>query len=419
LTVSVQSKEGLSLDEIRAFLKGSGEINFEGENREEIYRWVNETLRHHRYEELGRTSRGVMRRYIEKMTGMSRAQTTRFITQYLGGEEIKPRQYRRRRFPIRYTRADVQLLAQVDEANSTLSGPATQKILQRAWYDFGDQQYQRLATLSVAHLYRLRKSPVYRKQYLVYQPTRPVQIAIGERRAPQPEGRAGFLRVDTVHQGDLDGVKGIYYINAVDEVTQWQVIGATPLISEGTLLPVLEQMLRQFPFKIRGFHSDNGSEYINYSMAGLLKRLLIEQTKSRPRHCNDNALAETKNGAVVRKHMGYQHIAALHAPAIGKFLDDHLNPYLNFHRPCAVAETVITNKGRIKKKYPWFATPWQILRQLPDLARQLKTDVTIAGLDQQARSTTDMQAAQQMQRAKCQLLAAIHGDRRASKGPWK
>jgi len=157
----------------------------------------------------------------------------RLITQYLSGEEVKPKQYRRQRFPVRYTRADVQLLAQVDEAHSTLSGPATQHLLQRAWYDFGDQQYQRLATLSVAQLYRLRKSPVYRKTYLVYQPTRPVQIAIGERRAPQPEGRAGFLRVDTVHQGDLDGVKGVYYINAVDVVTQWQVIGVTPVISEG------------------------------------------------------------------------------------------------------------------------------------------------------------------------------------------
>ena len=409
----MQSKQSLSLDEIRAFLKGSGEIDFEGQNREEVYGWVNETLRHQHYEKLGRTGRGLMRRYIEKMTGLSRAQVTRLITQYLSGEEVKPRQYRRRRFPVRYTRADVQLLAQVDEAHSTLSGPATQQILQRAWYDFGDQQYQRLATLSVAQLYRLRRSSVYRKTYMVYQPTRPVQIAIGERRAPQPEGRAGFLRVDTVHQGDLDGVKGVYYINAVDEVTQWQVIGVTPVISEGALQPLLGQMLRQFPFKIRGFHSDNGSEYINYSLAGLLKKLLIEQTKSRPRHCNDNALAETKNGWVVRKHMGYQHIAACHAPVIGKVLDDHLNPYLNFHRPCAVPEPVITDKGKVKKKYPGFATPWQILRRLPDLARQLKMDVTVAELDVQSRAKTDMQAAQQMQQAKHKLLAAIRGDRRA------
>jgi transposase InsO family protein len=319
---------------------------------------------------------------------------------------VKPRQYRRCRFPVLYTRTDAQLLAQVDEANDGLSGQATQKLLQRACYEFGDMGYQRLARLSVAHLYRLRKSPAYRKERLIYQPTRPVQVPIGERRAPRPQGRAGFLRVDTVHQGDRDGVKGVYYINAVDEVTQWQVIGAVPQISEGALLPVLEQMLRQLPFHIRGFHSDNGSEYINYSLSDLLKRLLIDQTKSRPRHCNDNALAEAKNGAVVRKHMGYGHIAASQAPAIGKFMDEHLNPYLNFHRPCAVPEQVIVNeKGKVKTKYRWFATPWEILRQLPDLARQLKTDVTIADLEQQARAKTDMQAAQQMTQAKNKLYS--------------
>jgi len=206
----------------------------------------------------------------------------------------------------------------------------------------------------------------------------------------------------------------VYYINAVDEVTQWQVIGAVPQISERALLPVLEQMRRQFPFHIRGFHSDNGSEYINDSLSDLLKRLLIDQTKSRPRHCNGNALAEAKNGAVVRKHMGYGYIAASHAPLIGKFMDEHFNPYLNFHRPCAVPEQVIVNeKGKVKTKYRWFATPWEILRQLPDLARQLKADVTIADLEQQARVKTDMQAAQQMKQAKNNLLAAVRWDQRA------
>jgi transposase InsO family protein len=109
--------------------------------------------------------------------------------------------------------------------------------------------------------------------------------------------------MDTVHQGDLDGVKGVYYINAVDEVTQWEIVGAVAHISEAWLRPLLEAMLEQFPFPIRGFHSDNGSEFINHTIAGLLNKLLIEQTKSRPRHSNDNGLAETKNGAIIRKHM--------------------------------------------------------------------------------------------------------------------
>jgi hypothetical protein len=184
---------------------------------------------------------------------------------------------------------------------------------------------------------------------VVYQPTRPTTVAIGERRAPQPEGRPGYLRVDTVHQGDLEGVKGVYHINAVDEVTQWQVVGATAYISEAWLIPVLEAMLTQFPFRIRAFHSDNGSEFINHTVAGLLNKLLIEQTKSRPRHSNDNGLAESKNGAVIRKHMGYGHIAAPHAQAIETFYEEHFNPYLNFHRPCGVAEHVVNAKGKEKR----------------------------------------------------------------------
>ena len=90
-------------------------------------------------------------------------------------------------------------------------------------------------------------------------------MSIGERRRPEPNGQPGYLRVDTVHQGDLDGVKGVYHINAVDEVTQWQVVGATAQISEAWLKPALEAMLAQFPFRIFGFHSDNGSEFINYT----------------------------------------------------------------------------------------------------------------------------------------------------------
>jgi hypothetical protein len=409
----VQTKQAISLEEIRAFLVASDEIHFAGQHRKEVYGWVNGILREQNYSEMVRTGRGLVRRYIEKMTGLSRAQMTRLITQYCGGEEVKPKLYRRRRFPTIYTRADTELLAVVDEAHETLSGPATQKILQREFYDFGDQRYEQLARISVAHLYRLRKTAAYRKRRIVYQPTRPVQVSIGERRVPRPQGRSGYLRVDTVHQGDLDGVKGVYHINAVDEVTQWQVMGAAAQISEAFLEPVLEAILKQFPFRIRGFHSDNGSEFINYAVGKMLNKLLIEQTKSRPRRCNDNALAESKNGAVVRKHMGYGHIAAPHAAAIQEFYQQHFNPYLNFHRPCGVPESLADHKGKVKKKYRWYATPWEILRQLPDLARQLKQDVTLEDLDQRARAQTDTEAAMAMQEAKRKLFAGFQGRRTA------
>jgi transposase InsO family protein len=283
----------------------------------------------------------------------------------------------------------------------------------RAFYDFREERYARLAQLSVAHLYRLRQSRTYRYRRIDYHPTRPTAVAIGERRAPRPEGRPGYLRVDTVHPGAPDGIKGVYHSNAVDEVTQWEVVGAAAQISEAWLQPVLEAMLAQFPFRIRSFHSDNGSEFINYTVAKLLNKLLVEQTKSRPRHSNDNGLAESKNGAVGRQHMGYGYIAAPHAEAIAAFYQRHFNPYLNFHRPCGVPERLVNRKGKEKRIYRWYATPWEILRQLPDIARCRKPDLTIQDLERQARAKTDTEAAVEMQQAKRKLFASFQSRRSA------
>jgi transposase InsO family protein len=403
----VEAGDELSLEEIRAFLKASEPVQFQAKNREERYRWVNQVLRSQGYEELKRKDRGVVRRYLEKLTGLSRAQITRLVGQYLAGGEVKPKAYQRHRFRQRYTREDVMLLAEMDNLHQRLSGPATVKLLYRAYYDFGDRRYQRLADLSVAQLYRLRQTARYRQCRLTYQPTRPTAVAIAERRRPEPGGRPGYIRVDTVHQGDLEKVKGVYHINAVDEVTQWQVVGAAENLTEAHLIPVLDAMLAQFPFRIRGFHSDNGSEYINHRLAKHLNKLLIEQTKSRPRHSNDNGLVEAKNGAVIRKHMGYTHIATSHAEPIGVFFRAHLNPYLNFHRPCGVPERRVNRKGKEKRVYRWYATPWEILRQLPDLARHLKEGVTTETLEAQANRQSDHQAAETMQKAKERLFAQI------------
>jgi transposase InsO family protein len=295
-------KNSMSLEQIRSFLEASEEIKFAGRNRKEIYGWVGQTLVGQQYHLLGKEEKGLLRSYLGKMTGLSRAQVTRLIGQYRDKGIIEENRYNRRRFRSVYTRADIVLLAEVDEAHETLSGPATQKILYREYHEYGNAEFERLCRISAPHIYNLRKSGTYRKRRVVYQATKPVSVSIGERRKPDPQGRPGFLRVDTVHQGDRDGVKGVYHINAVDEVTQWQIVGATEQISEAWLLPILEEMIEQFPFLILNFHSDNGSEFINHVVAELLNKLLAEQTKSRPRHSNDNGLAESKNGAVVRKH---------------------------------------------------------------------------------------------------------------------
>lgn len=198
----MQAGERLSLEQIQVFLEASDGLGFQGRDRAEVYGWVNETLRRQCFQDLSKIARGLVRRYLEKMTGLSRAQTTRLITMYTRGDEVKLKPYRRHRFAERYTREDVALLASVDTVHETLSGPATQKLLQRAYHEFAEAKYERLAEISVAQLYRLRGSARYRQRRIVYRTTRPTPVNIGERRRPEPNSQPGYLRVDTVHQGD-------------------------------------------------------------------------------------------------------------------------------------------------------------------------------------------------------------------------
>ena len=397
----------LNLDQIRVFLVGAGPVEFAAQNRAEVYGWVEGTLVRHEYAGLGKSDKGLVRRYLEKMTDLSRAQVTRLITAYAATGRVKVTEYERHRFVARYTQADVALLAYVDKAHGNLSGPATRRILERECEVYGIAAYERLARISSAQIYRLRATAAYRRRNATYEPTRPTVIAIGERRRPEPNGRPGFLRIDTVHQGDLDGLKGVYHINAVDEVTQWEVMAATPKISELWLIPVLEAMIEQFPFRIRGFHSDNGSEYINRDVARLLGKLLIEQTKSRSRHSNDNGLVEAKNGAVIRKHLGFGYIDAQHAEAITHFYSQHLNPYVNFHRPCAVPEQRHLGNGKIERIYRRWATPHELLQSVPDFVAYLRPGLSADELQTRAAAQSDTEAALAMQQAKRELFRRI------------
>lgn len=275
-----------TVEQVRQVLAGTAALEFRAAQDDEgRYAWIEAVLRRLGYKQLGRADKGVVLAYLQRLSGYSRAQVTRLVSRWMAGQALVKR-YRApaHAFARRYTSADVALLAEVDRSLGTLSGPATVCVLRRQRDVFGDARFARLGSLSVAHLYNLRASAGYRQQRVVQSKTRGNKAAsIGVRKAPAPEGRAGFIRIDSVHQGDLDGIKGIYHINAVDCVTQWQVVASVQTISEAHLLPVIAQMLEQFPFAILGFHADNGSEYVNHAVARLLEKLRIEFTRSRPR----------------------------------------------------------------------------------------------------------------------------------------
>jgi hypothetical protein len=185
------------------------------------------------------------------------------------------------------------------------------------------------------------------------------------------------------------------------------VIAATPVISEKYLLPTLETMLRQFPFQIKGFHSDNGSEYINRHVETLLEKLLIEQTKSRARHSGDNGLVETKNAAIVRKHIGFGHIAPASADRVNQFHRDFLNPYVNFHRPSAQPEIEIDARGRKRRLYKQGLTPLEKLLSLDKPEQYLRRGRTLDALKRAAGALSDTNAALRLQRARDAMFAYL------------
>jgi transposase InsO family protein len=405
--IIVLGSEKLSLVEMEAFLSASERVVFAGEGRAEMYRWAERLLCYQEYLTQKRRAKGLIRAYLERMSGLSRAQCTRLIGQYRKTGRIAADRSPCHRFPRRYTADDVVLLARVDQAHERLSGPATRAILKREFEVYGKGEFGRLSTISNGHLYNLRSSPGYRQRVLHYEKTRPARVLIGERRKPAPNGVPGYLRIDTVHQGDGPDGKGLYHINAVDEVTQWEIIGSTPLVSERYLLPVLEAMLRQFPFAIKGFHSDNGSEYINRTVEQLLNKLFIEQTKSRARHSGDNGLVETKNAAIVRKHIGFGHIAPGHAKRVNQFHRDFLNPYVNFHRPSAQPEVEIDKKGRKRRLYKKWLTPLEKLLSLEKPEQYLRQGRTLAALKRAAGALSDTDAALRLQRERDAMFADL------------
>ena len=405
-----------SLAEIKGFLVAVDCLEFKTVSQIERNDWIETVLIYHNYRKCHRTDKGVIRQYILKISGSSRAHINRLIGEFLNKGKIKRLNQltnkKRNCFGRIYTAADIKLLVAADNAHGRLSGPATIKSLQRECEIYGRTEYANLKNISIAHLYRLRTHDHYKRDALTFEKTNPTKVPIGERRRPEPNGQPGYLCVDSVHQGDTDGSKGIYHINIIDAVTQFEFVISVETISEKFMEQVLSDLIKRFPFTVIEIHSDNGSEYINKVVAKLLNGLLIKQTKSRPRHSNDNPLAETKNGAIIRKHIGYSYIAKKHAGLVNTFYQNTFNDYLNYHRPCGFAEITVNAKGKELKKYPPenYLTPYEKFKSLPNAEQYLKPKVTFKDLDRLANATSDIEYAKFMQTEKFKMFKIIQSN---------
>jgi transposase InsO family protein len=404
MNITMNDKHIVNISQIKEFAKVANIFEFKISNRREKYEWINNILNRFKYFRLDKKDKIVVRKYIMNMTGISKAQLGRLVAlkKRIGIMSLSIK--RKHCFPRKYNAIDIALLIKTDNAHNRLSGPATVKILQREYEVFNRKEYANISNISSSHIYNLRNTRQYESCSLTHAKTKSVSVSIGERKKPCPNGIPGYIRVDSVHQGDLERAKGIYHINMVDEVTQFEVSGSVERISEFYLEPMLLNLINQFPYKIINFHSDNGSEYINKVVAKLLNKLNIKQTKSRSRKSNDNALVESKNGAIIRKLMGRNHIPQEFAPAVNDFYKNHLNIYVNYHRPSGFATTYVDKRGKEKKKYDVYMTPYDKFKSIPNFEKYLKAGIRIQDLDRIAYLKSDNDFAEEMQKAREELF---------------
>lgn len=382
------------------------------DDKDTVYAWIERLLIRLRYSKLGKKDKGIVRKYLVRYSGYTQTHIDHLIARWKNTKHKLCRKERtQQQFERVYTPADIQLLADVALAYRHQNGRALREVCRSMFHEYNDLAFERLAKISVSHLYALKKTNVFVSRAGIYTKTKAVAVPIGERKKPFPEGKPGYIRVDSVHQGDLDKEKGVYHVNLVDEVTQWEVVVCVEGISEQFLLPALEEALAAFPFQIINFHSDNGSEYINRKVAAMLERLRVTQTKSRARESGDNGLVEGKNGAVVRKYMGHAHIPKRHAPAIMGFYRTYLNPFVNYHRFCAFPDEEMSAKGKIVKKYRTYLTPCMKLCAIADVEQYLKEEVTVLTLTAEAQKKTHLAAAKATEKARSILFNSFSSPR--------
>jgi len=191
MNITMQNLERLSLDEMKEFVEGNRKVCFSTETREETYGFIEGTLKSQQYRKLNKGQKGIVRRFLVKVTGLSRAQMARLVGRWMKQRRIPLKTVvKRRRFARRYTAADIRLLASVDAAHEDLSGPGVRRILQREFTVFGKPEFRNLADISASHIYNLRDSKTYAGVRVHMTHTQARQVSIGERRKPDPQGAA-------------------------------------------------------------------------------------------------------------------------------------------------------------------------------------------------------------------------------------
>ena len=400
MKITMNDSRLANINQLKQFLKGSQKLDLSLRKAgiDDKYKFINQTADRFKYFQLRRKEKRVVLAYLKKITGYKKAQLYRLLKRTICGK-LERKKYHRINPSRIYTVHDIKLLEKTDELHLRLSEKATREIFRREHEIFDNREYQTIAKVSHSHITNLRHSSIYRNSWVNH--TKARQVPIGITMKPENYGKPGSIRVDTVHQRD------IYHINSVDEITQWEIVVCVPQICEDCMKPALLHLLSQYPFIIFNFHSDRGGETINYIIADMLQKLLIKQTKNRARRSNDNALAETKNGSIIRKNMGWEHINQSFCNDINYYYKNYFNPYLNYHRPCGFPTSIVDKKGKEEKIYDVYQVPYERLKSILEAKKFLKPKTNYKKLDKIAYSMSDNQFAEILRKEEKKLFEKI------------
>ena len=381
-----------NVDQLRALLDDDPPADRDIRTRADAYRFVEQTVRQFDYVRLGRSDKGVLRRFLGRATGLSRAQITRLLNQHRAtGRLTDRRQVPRRPFPRRYADADIELLAEIDALHGSLSGPTARKLCARACHLFGDRRFERLAGISNGHLYNLRRSAVYRRfRGALPGRTCPVPPTPRDGREAGLFGLPGHLRVVAAPRGDLLGLGGLC-VNLVDEVTHFQLVASVERLDAACLAPVLEALPRTLPFAPRDFHAGNGGDRVDRDVAALLRAL---QAVGRPGSGADLGSGNDGRCFPDRREQ------------VDAFTRQVLSPYLNYHRLRCFPTERVDPTGRLRKHCgdADIMTPYERLKSLPGAADCLTPGTTLARLDAVAAAMSDNEAARAVNEAHARLM---------------
>jgi len=400
MNITMDDSRLTHVTQLVAFLKASQQVvvSLRDAPLAEKYCFITKTIKQFSYQNLSKKDKHTVILYLHKVTGYKKQRLYQLVKR-AEKRTLQKASYARAHPTKIYVTKDIKKLEATDELHLRLSEDATKEILRREYEVFHHQEYQTISRISHSHITNLRHSDVYKSSWINHTKSR--QVPIGETRKPENYGKPGSIRVDSVSQKD------IYHINCVDEITQWEIVFCVPQLSESCMEPALMEIFDQYPFALFNFHSDRGKETINYVVADLLQRLVIRQTKSRSYHSGDNALVETKNGSIIRKNMGWEHINQKMCDPINVYYKKYFNPYLNYHRPCAYPTIETDSKGKKKKVYNRYEMPYEFLKSLPKAKEYLKQGITFEQLDKIAYSLSDNEFATIMREEERKLFQEI------------